>query len=159
MPAEPPPDLLAHPDQPSARQDAGTPAAIPSWKEPWAAIPMDPQGASLGMQGQAAFRQTLVKHIKPELKNCIEMLPPDKDVPEFNVELFVESTGDGYLIKRAEIPADAGLDRYESRCFESAFEKRIALETSSNTSGALYHLGFPLRISPPMQVDGGASGG
>lgn len=132
-----------------------TPAKEPSteWKAPWAAIPLDVQGSSLGMQGQTAFRQTIVKAIKPELKNCIEMLPSDKDVPLFNVELFVEATGDGYLIKRAEVPRDAGLDPYESRCFEAAFEKRIALESSSNRSGALYHLGFPLRISPPVLVD------
>ena len=124
-------------------------------KERWGGIPLDTQGRTLGTQGQTAFRQTLVKFIKPELRHCMDMLPPDKDVPELSVELFVEATGDGFLIQRAEIPPDAGLDAYERRCFEGAFEKRIPLlEDSRNTSGQLFHLGFPLRISPPMLASG-----
>ena len=77
------------------------------------------------------------------------MLTPGKSVDPFDVELFLEANGNGYTVHSAEISADAGLDGYERRCFEVAFEKHISLGDKRNAIGVLYHLSFP--VSVPTQ--------
>ena len=120
------------------------------WREKWAGIPLDESGRTLG-PARAAFRNALVATVKPGLKACIDGLSPDKS-GRFDIELFVESSGDGYYVQRAEVSADAGMDVYERRCFESAFEKHILLGDSQNTVGILHHLSFPISVPPSVPI-------
>jgi hypothetical protein len=130
---------------------------VASWREKWAGIPLDQSGQSLGAEREA-FRAALVAAFKPVLSKCKDMLPPDKIVAPFDVELFVEAVGNGYDVQRAEISPDAGFDNYERRCFEGAFEKHVSLGDSRNTGGVLHHLSFPITLSrsAPDPADAGS---
>lgn len=86
--------------------------------------------------------------MRSELLNCVKSLPRRTEIPPFNVTMYIESTSQGYVVRHAEVPDEANLDTYASRCIELAFEKNLGVGDGGVEADQLFRITYPIVLNP-----------